>query len=93
MAQGEVVVFDSFLLYQMKGTVEGVFDFGATPDTVNVAIINNTTPPTTTTADPCWGAGGTTNFTTWEVDGYQLPGWWKGLRVCCGIRRCWYDPA
>jgi hypothetical protein len=82
MAQGEVVVFDRFLLNQMKGTVDGVHDFGSTPAVIKCAIINNTTPPATTTADPTWGAGGTTNFTTWEETGTNYP---AGGRACAAL--------
>lgn len=79
MPQGDVVVFDSFLLYQMKGTDEGVFDFGATPDTINCAIVNNVIVPSETTADPAWGAGGTTNLSTNEETGTNYP---AGGRPC-----------
>ena len=73
MAQGEVFVFDSFIEYSMLGTAEGVFDFGATPDVVKCAIVSNATVPATDTADPCWGAGGTTNFATNEQTGTNYP--------------------
>lgn len=69
MAQGDVVVFDSFLQYVLKGNAENPFDFGATPDTIKCAIVNNATVPSATTANPCWGAGGTTNFATNEQTG------------------------
>lgn len=66
MAQGDVVFFDQFLEDLAIGTDVG-HDFGATPHTIMCAIVDSTTTPTTTTADPRWGAGGTTNFSTWEV--------------------------
>ena len=66
MAIGAVVVFDTFIEYMFKGSPDCPFDLGATPDTLKCAIINNGTPPATTTADPCWGAGGTTNFSSVE---------------------------
>ena len=66
MAQGDVVAFDQFLVNLGKGPDIG-HDFGATPNVLKMAIIDSTTTPLATTADPCWGAGGTTNFSTWEV--------------------------
>lgn len=69
MAQGDVVVFDSFIQYSFEGNAENPFDLGATPDVLKCAIVNNSTVPATTTADPCWGAGGTTNFATNEQSG------------------------
>ena len=69
MAQGDVEVFDSFIQYSFEGNAENPFDLGATPDTLKCAIVNNSTVPATTTADPCWGAGGTTNFATNEQSG------------------------
>jgi hypothetical protein len=66
MAQGDVVVFDKFLENVFDS---GIFDFGASPNVIKVAIVNNATVPATTTADPCWGAGGTTNFATNEQTG------------------------
>ena len=79
MAQGDVVVFDRFLLNQMKGTVDGVHDLGSTPNTIKCAIVNNTIVPATTTADPTWGAGGTTNLSTNEETGTNYP---AGGRAC-----------
>lgn len=69
MAQGDVVVFDQFLLNTLKGNPENPHDFGATANTIKCAIVNNATVPAATTADPCWGAGGTTNFATNEQTG------------------------
>jgi len=69
MAQGDVVVFDSFIQYSFEGNAENPFDLGATPDTLKCAIVDNSTVPAATTADPCWGAGGTTNFATNEQSG------------------------
>jgi hypothetical protein len=65
MAQGDVVAFDQFLVNLCDADIG--HDFGATPNTIKCAIVDSTTTPTATTADPCWGAGGTTNFSTWEV--------------------------
>jgi len=66
MAQGDVVVFDQ---YMENVWDSGIHDFGATPNSIKCAIVNNATVPATTTADPCWGAGGTTNFATNEQTG------------------------
>jgi len=82
MAQGDVVVFDDFLEYILKGNAENPFDFGATPDTIKVAIVNNTIVPTATTADPCWGAGGTTNLSANEETGGNFT---AGGLVCASI--------
>jgi len=61
MAQGDVVFFDQFLV----DANEGLHDLEA--DTVKVGLVDNVTVPAATTADPRWGAGGTTNFKTNEV--------------------------
>jgi len=80
MAQGEVVVFDSFIKYMMMGTVEGVFDFGdTTPDTIMCAIVNNTIVPIPAAVDPCWGAGGTVDYSANEETGTNYP---AGGREC-----------
>lgn len=68
MAIGDVTVFDAFLVNAM----DNIHDFGATPNTLKCAIVNNSTVPATTTADPCWGAGGTTNFATNEQTGGSM---------------------
>lgn len=61
MAQGDVVVFDQFLV----DALEGVHNLET--DAIFCALVDSTTTPAATTADPRWGAGGTTNFSTWEV--------------------------
>lgn len=61
MAQGDVVIFDQFLVDSM----EKVHDLEN--DVIKCALVNSTTTPAATTADPRWGAGGTTNWSTWEV--------------------------
>lgn len=65
MAQGDVVIFDAFL----EHVFDGDHDFGATPNVIKCAIVNNATVPAVTTADPRWGAGGSTNFATNEQAG------------------------
>jgi hypothetical protein len=61
MAQGDLGVFDQNLV----DFLEKLHDFEN--DVFKVGIVTSTTTPTTTTADPRWGAGGTTNFKTNEV--------------------------
>lgn len=61
MAQGDVTYFNQFW--------EDVGDklHNLSTDTFHFGIVTNATVPTATTADPRWGAGGTTNFLTNEV--------------------------
>ena len=61
MAQGDVVFFDQFLV----DMAEGLHDLEN--DVIKVGLVTNVTTPADTTADPRWGAGGTTNFKTNEV--------------------------
>jgi len=61
MAQGDVVFFDQFLVDVMEGV------HNMETNTIKVGLVDNTTPPTATTADPRWGAGGTTNYKALEV--------------------------
>lgn len=69
MAQGTVKVFDTFINYSFKGNAENPFDLGATPDVVKCAIVDNTIVPATDAADPCWGAGGTVDYSVNEESG------------------------
>lgn len=64
--QGTVVVFDAYLENVWDS---GIHDFGASPNVIKCAIVNNTITPTTTTANPTWGAGGTTNLAANEQTG------------------------
>jgi len=61
MAQGDVTMFNQFW--------EDLGDklHNLSTDTFKMGIVTNTTVPTSTTADPRWGAGGTTNFSSNEV--------------------------
>ncbi|MFW0776092.1 MAG: hypothetical protein ACN2B6_00030 [Rickettsiales bacterium] len=61
MAAGDVVFFDQWLV----DVQEGVHNMET--DTIKVGFTIGTTTPTATTADPRWGAGGTTNFSSEEV--------------------------
>jgi len=61
MAAGDVVYFDQWLV----DVQEGVHDMET--DTFKVGLVTSTVTPSTTTADPRWGAGGSTNLSTNEV--------------------------
>jgi len=61
MATGDVVFFDQWLV----DVQEGVHNLET--DTIMYGITDSTTTPAATTADPRWGAGGTTNLSTDEV--------------------------
>lgn len=61
MAQGDIILFDQFIV-DMAEKVHNL-----ETDTLKVGLVNSTTTPATTTADPRWGAGGTTNFAANEV--------------------------
>ena len=61
MAAGDIVWFRQALLDL------GVKRHDLTADTIKVGITTGVTTPSATTADPRWGAGGTTNFSSEEV--------------------------
>lgn len=61
MAAGDVFVFDQF----MVDVQEKIHDLEN--DSVKVALITSAVTPAVTDADPRWGAGGTTNFSTSQV--------------------------
>ena len=61
MAAGDIAVFNVF----QEKLGESVFNMST--DTFKMGIIDNTSAPTAADADPCWGAGGTTNHSTNEV--------------------------
>jgi hypothetical protein len=63
MAQGDFILFNAAKLKLGQKLIH----FGT--DTFKMALIDSTVTPTTSTADPCWGAGGTTNLSTYEVSG------------------------
>ena len=63
MAKGDFLFFNDFVDDIGKGLHN--LDTG----TFKMALVTNATVPTVTTADPTWGAGGTTNFATNEVSG------------------------
>lgn len=61
MAQGDVVFFDQFLV----DVLEKRHDLEA--DDIKLALITNAVTPAATDADPRWGAGGSTNFSSNQV--------------------------
>lgn len=61
MATGDIKWFAQALL----NLGEKIFDLSS--DTLKVGIIDSTITPAVSTADPCWGAGGTTNFAGEQV--------------------------
>jgi hypothetical protein len=60
-AQGDLVFFDQFLV----DVSEKLHDLEN--DTIKLALITNAVTPAATTADPRWGAGGTTNLSSNQV--------------------------
>ena len=61
MAEGDVTVVNEFL----EDVGLGVHDLNG--DTVKLGLVTSSTTPTAATADPRWGAGGSTNWSTNEV--------------------------
>ena len=55
-----------------KWFAQGIHDIGnkiidLDTDTINFGLVTTATVPAVTTNGPCWGAGGTTNFSTNQV--------------------------
>lgn len=63
MAAGDIVVFDQFIVDMANGV------HTLSSDTIKIAFVSNAVTPATTTADPRWGAGGSTNLSTDEQSG------------------------
>jgi len=61
MASGDVVFFDQY----MVDVQEKIHN--QETDSIKVGLITSAATPAATTADPRWGAGGTTNFSSSEV--------------------------
>lgn len=61
MAQGELVPFNAGVLAALNGTID------LEADTFKLGLITSSLTPDATTASPCWGAGGSTNLTTYQV--------------------------
>jgi hypothetical protein len=71
MARGDVKWFASFLLKSKNG---GAFNLAT--DSIKIGIVTSTTAPSVSTADPRWGAGGSTDFSANQVatgTGYTGP--------------------
>ena len=62
MAAGDIFWFDAGLNRLMRGEID--LDVVAT---IKLALITSAATPAKTTADPRWGAGGATNFSTNQV--------------------------
>lgn len=62
MAAGDIFWFDAGLNRLMRGEID--LDAVAT---IKLGLITSAATPAKTTADPRWGAGGTTNFSTNQV--------------------------
>lgn len=63
MATGDIAWFDQALA-DAAGKKHNLLTGG---DTIKLGLVDATTTPTAATADPRWGAGGSTNFATWQV--------------------------
>lgn len=61
MAAGDIYWFDAGLNRLMRGEID--MDAGS----IKLGLITSAATPAKTTADPRWGAGGTTNFSTNQV--------------------------
>lgn len=61
MAQGDVTIFDQFLV----DLAEKLHDLEN--DEFKVALITDAVTPSATTSDPRWGAGGSTNLSSSQV--------------------------
>lgn len=61
MAAGDVVFYDAFLV----NVQEKVFNLET--DTIKLGLVTATYTPSATDAEPCWGAGGSTNTSTNQV--------------------------
>jgi hypothetical protein len=61
MSQGDVTWFNA-----AKGKL-GLAVINLETDVLKLGLVTASVTPTASTADPCWGAGGTTNLSTYEV--------------------------
>ena len=61
MAQGDITLFNEHKENEGDGTVD------MDTHVFTLALINVSVTPAATTADPCWGAGGTTDLSAAEV--------------------------
>lgn len=66
MPQGDVIAFDQFIFDTLDADIG--HDYGTGNTTVlKCAVVDSTIAMVTTLADPCWGAGGTTDVSANEV--------------------------
>jgi hypothetical protein len=61
MAQGDFVWFNAAKLKL------GLKKVDLENDVIKFGLVTNSVTPSATTADPCWGAGGTTNLASYQV--------------------------
>ncbi|EFK96686.1 hypothetical protein LDC_1290 [sediment metagenome] len=61
MAQGDVTWFNA-----AKAKL-GLAVINLETDVLKLGLVTSSVTPTASTADPCWGAGGTTNLSSYEV--------------------------
>ena len=61
MAQGDVTWFNAAKLKLGLKKIE------LETDVLKLGLVTSSVTPTASTADPCWGAGGTTNLSSYEV--------------------------
>ena len=61
MAAGDVLYTDQYLVDVQEGI------HNQETDSIRVGLVTSATTPAVTTADPRWGAGGSTNWSTNEV--------------------------
>lgn len=66
MAQGDVFVHDQFLVDALEGATHN-FSTATVKCALIKSLANGGADPAITDADPCWGAGGTTNYSSAEV--------------------------
>ena len=67
MAQGDLIIFSQFKV----DLGLSLHDLNA--DEIRVAFVDDTITPAANTADPRWGAGGTTNLSTNKGSGGNFP--------------------
>jgi hypothetical protein len=61
VAQGDLTFFNAAKLKVLQKKIH------FSTDTIKFALVTSSVTPIAATADPCWGAGGATNLTTYEV--------------------------
>lgn len=59
--QGDIVAFNAGVLAALNGTID------LEADTFKLGLITDSLTPAATTASPCWGAGGSTNLSTYQT--------------------------